>query len=85
MRLFIFATLLACGDTKTETTTSTTTDQVKTNENTKSDSVTPTTTTSNTKLNDQTTEVKDFVQKSVETSETFDANTETTNTSESKE
>ena len=84
MRLFIFATLLACGDTKTETTKSTTTDQVKTTESTNNNSVTPTT-TSSTKLDNQTPEVKDFVQKAVETSETSYANTGTTNTSESKE
>jgi hypothetical protein len=101
VRLFIFATLLACGDTKTTTATSTTTDQVKTNESTASDAID---TTNNSNIDNQIStvdtlkileskeslsnfpkEIDTLVQKSIETLETSDSNVDTTNTAESKE
>lgn len=88
MRLFIFATLLACGDTKTTTTTTVTTvDQLKTSENSTVNSA-KSTETSSLKVDDQVPSVKEFVQKSIETSEaleTSDSNSDTTNITESKE
>ena len=88
MMLFIMTALLACGDSKKEMTKTTTTEETKTTESSSSSNISVTPTTSSTKLDSQTPMVKEFVKKSVGTSgtlETPDANTDTTNTTESKE
>ena len=88
MMSLIMTAFLACGDSKKEETKTTTTEETKTTESSSSSNISVTPTTSSTKLDSQTPAVKEFVQKSVETSETLetpDANTDTTNTIESKE